>query len=283
MGHWIIDWNRTADPLDPDTWVITTAAHGGNSNFGIRPVPDGDGVDQDVRFLGNEPMAAFLVHKTDYRMYQEMARSGGNPNWNNINGYLLPGAQFILLRYNNLESGNSPTDILVTPAMLGDAEGEWSVVWEGTSTNVLGTPMNMPLDTRFTYFQLIESVPPPGFQMPPSQWRIELRSNTATNPNPALWSLLHAPFRTHWVRVRSIGDVVNPAFHRNPNGVWYVGNLRNIELPLMGGAGRTTFFIGGVTVIALGLGLLVYIYIGKKYVYKLAPVKARVSGVFKKK
>jgi len=266
-GHWIIDWDRSADPQDPDTWVITTTYHGGNQAFEIRLVPDDDGDPQDVRFLGNERKASFRVHKTDYRLYEEI--NAGIPNWVTIDTFLLPGAEFVLLRYNNLVSGNTPPEVLVTTDMIGNDEGEWSVVWEGASTAVwdstgsvvVGLPMNMLLDTRFTYFQLLEIAPPSGFQMPPGQWRIELAANTS---NPGGWHLLHAPFRTHWVRVINIGvGMHNPEFHRNPNGVWYVGNFIVMQLPLMGGAGRTAFMVSGMTITTIGVGLMVYFVMKK--------------------
>jgi len=261
MGHWILDWDRSANPNDPDTWVLITTHHGSNQAFATRPVPDEDGDPQDTRVLGNERKPSFLFHKTDYRMYEEL--NTGTGDWNIINTFLLEGAAFVLVRYNNLISGTSPTNTLVGTSMIGNAEGEWTVVWDGTSTNVLATPMDLLLDTRFRYFQLIETMAPATFQLPMGQWRIELQANTATNPNPAQWFALHAPLRTHWVRVTNIGGVPMPTFIRNPNGVWYIGNWRQVELPLMGGSGRTMFLVSGAIFVMLGLGLMVFFSVRK--------------------
>ena len=279
-GYWIIDWSRV-DPDDPDTWVLEITHHDGNHEFETRPVMDDDNEYQDVLFVGNEPMPILPVHKTDYRLYEQIAT--GSPDWAFIDTFLLPGAEFVLVRYNNLVSGTSPSDELVSTSMMGDAEGEWSIIWEGTSVAVwddsgsvvVGLPMEIMLDTQFRYFQLIETLAPPGFVIPMGQWRIELAANTITSPDPSEWYLLTTPFRTHWVRITTITETAqSPGFHRNPdNEIWYVGNWLMMELPLMGGMGRAGIFAAGAAVMTMGLGLLAYIVLKKNGVDVLKHVK----------
>ncbi|MCL2528562.1 MAG: SpaA isopeptide-forming pilin-related protein, partial [Defluviitaleaceae bacterium] len=281
MGHWLIDWNRP-DLADPSTWYMVTSHHGGNQAFATRPIPDSENVPQNTRVLGNERKPSFPVHKTDYRMYAELA---GNGDWNMINTFLLPGAGFTLVRYNNLESGNTPADVLVAPDMIGDAEGEWTVVWSGTSTNNITTPMNMLLDSRFRYFQLIETSVPSGFQLPGGQWRIVLAANTTANPGGGVeWHLVQTPFRSHWVSISHIGGVPIPAIFRNPsNGVFYLGNWRQLNMPMAGGSGSTMFIVSGMVLVTMALALMVYFYLYKNGVIptKLL-VKAYVRRITKR-
>jgi hypothetical protein len=124
------------------------------------------------------------------------------------------------------------------------------------------------LDKRYTYFQLVETDPPYGYEMPRGQWRIFLANDPdTTDPNSPHydtegWENVGGAW---YIRIRYIGDPTIPAFAFQPGdtgergaGEWYVGNRPILELPLMGGTGRNVFLIGGALTLLLGMGLLAY-------------------------
>jgi len=205
-----------------------------------------------VLHVGNEPATVpFVFHKTDERLYSEVSQ-GENANWGTINTFLRAGAHFSLFRWNG---AGTPLDAIISPDDIGSGSDQWTLVWYGESSNSASNPMMVDLDTQYTYFQLVETQAPTGFELPWGQWRLTLSDGSLANVDG--WYLLAEGF---YLNIRAIGDLSIPAFARNPEtGEWYVGNRPILILPALGGILlRDMFLFGGTLVILLALGLLAY-------------------------
>lgn len=212
---------------------------------------EGQGDYYPIYFLSNLPKRInFRFHKTDYRIY-----GNPQPGWNEIDTFLLPGAQFRLFAY---DGPGTPSDEELVHAETMVPNGNWVQVWAGTSENIASNYMNIALETRFSYFQLVETLAPSGFMTPMGQWRIAISDEPPVNETG--WYSLEDDF---YVRITNIGDTL--LFIRRPNGVWYVGNRLDIELPLTGGAGSfvSLYSTLGIIAIIMGFGSLVYLKRGK--------------------
>ena len=238
-SHWLVTMvNR----------VMTITHHGNNPPF----TTDANG----NRFVANFPHIRFAFHKTDQRLYDELAAGA---NWNTINSFLLSGAHFTMARWNNPDA-SPPANQIIGPADIGTGLNQWTPIWSGVSGSVIASPMAFYLDLRHTYFQMIETAAPSGFATPFGQWRFTLRDEPAASAQTYYTEIAEDV----WLRIRPVGGPA-PSFERNNNpshaqyGVWYVGNHPDFELPLAGGAGSNSdmFYVSGVLVILLALGLMV--------------------------
>ena len=189
-----------------------------------------------------------------------MSQDPGTPtDWDTVNTFLLTGAHFALYRFNG---PGSPTDQVITQAQIGTGAGQWTRVEDWISTATPATPedyMYVFLDPLITYFQLVETQAPAGYQLPYGQWRLTLRDTAMTNPAS------HAMGHGFHLQIRYIGDSTVPAFARNGDsthdqyGVFYVGNRPLLILPMLGGTlVRDTFLLGGLLLIFGALGILTH-------------------------
>ena len=215
-----------------------------------------------VWHVGNRDGKPFHFHKIDH---SALSRD----NWQStVQGYLLEGAHFRLFRT------SLPIELLASPLQYGadgliifDASGLPNAPWQEvplvrhTSTSVLAEPIHFVITPDFAY-QLIEVMPPRGFQMPKGQWRLVLD-----------------PTSVGGVRITNITDVAMPSFvYVYPptfsfftcrchdfydDGCkcvdWYLSNVHDLILPLSGGAGAMTYVASGVTLIVASMVLYMYI------------------------
>jgi len=150
----------------------------------------------------------------------------------------LGGARFRVFRTDiDPTLANLPVNAtgLIAFAPNGDlpAGSIWEeVMMEGAhiSSNTF-VPLGFYMTPGFTY-QLVEYMAPSGFQIPLSQWRINLSENLATFNN---------------IVFTNVGDTTppmfipnGPAFRPNSTVSWLVGNIPDFALPLTGGLGTTS-------------------------------------------
>ena len=210
-------------------------------------------------FVGNVPTARFRFHKADQELYTLYSAGNGTltpANWTTINtDHLLAGAKFELFRWNGTVS--PPAGAVVNPS---DPGPNWTRVWYGTTTDLAGSPRTMYLDSRDTYFQLVEIMAPAGFNTPLGQWRIILSDDC-----DCIGTSVCAPTGDGFY-FRIVGIMAPPPFIHNPgNGIWYVGNHVNFELPLAGSSiTRSRYMMAGMGVLAMaGVGMA-FIYLRDK-------------------
>jgi uncharacterized repeat protein (TIGR02543 family) len=285
-------WELTIIPSYIDG-VLTTLP-GDAQNLPFRRLERVSGSGDYYWFVGNELIVRFALHKTNHLLYSQVSQDPNVPtNWEHINEhFLLAGAEFSLFRWDNRTTAPpDPPDAagLVTDNTFGsgqwlpfaDVDGETS----STSSGYVGAPIVFELDRRYRHYQLVETQPPPacpehapnGFEMPRGQWRLTL-IESETRPGPDwYWA-----GNDWWLQISAVGDTSIPAFATQPrdnyaldangdyiyeNGVrvlvcgagdWYVGNRPVLELPLMGGRGRSPFTLAGLSLLLLAMGAMTY-------------------------
>ncbi|MCL2377572.1 MAG: hypothetical protein FWC77_00440 [Defluviitaleaceae bacterium] len=185
----------------------------------------------------------FAFYKTDGRLYEDPYVI-----------QLLAGAQFRLFRYLSFSTPGTDASGLVIIDSNGNQQAGWEEIFFHnnvyTSSDVPGEYISFTMDPRFSY-QLVEVVAPAGFQLPFGQWRVTYDGS----PDFV---------------VEGIGNSHALEFVRIPSGIgddvdWFVGNMWDFELPLAGGSGTMLFMMGGGTLLAIGVPLLMYImFISKK-------------------
>ena len=153
----------------------------------------------------------------------------------------LQNAQMRLLVFNGT---STPPEVLITSDMIGSGPSQWTCL--GTRTSSLTLPMTWRMDIN-RYYQMLETVPPIGYQMPMGQWRI------VVNPvNPPTY-----PDRTF--TVTRIGGAPMPNIIPDPNTAnaetYFIINWLNHTLPLTGGSGSMPLLMaGGGVVFAAMIG-----------------------------
>jgi len=177
---------------------------------------------------------------------------------------LLQGALFMLFR--NVDAGLSTGTSSPTGTPLGTSEAylildfENDSRWEpvaftgggsltpdgfiAQSTSV-ADPITFLMDPRHQY-QLIEVMAPPGFQIPFGQWRISFSSGSFNDPIVIGGGGVTPAF------IRSTDSLLNSATHLVPrqSNMFYLGNIRDFNLPLTGGTGTTMYIIAGVWLVS---------------------------------
>ena len=272
-GHWTIQWDDVLEEF-----LIT---YGENPNFVPVRFPCLDCTDCDngdyedcedyivVLHLPNFLEALlFSFHKANQQLYSQVSQDPNvSTDWAYINQhFLLSGAEFSFFLWNDENTSPTAADDLVSSNNSGGTP--WLYVGSDTSSGDANQAITFPLDKRFRYFQLVETKPPPGFEMPYGQWRIILEYDIDFNDplNQDLgWDYKE---NNWWIRIEAIGDSTIPAFARHPAdslvlgaGDWYVGNRLILEIPLLGGVSRNAFLFAGAFTISLpfaGLGVQAY-------------------------
>ena len=163
----------------------------------------------------------------------------------------LSGAVFELFIY---RGSTAPALVEITPAMIYPA-GQWQRLQTETST---GDPLDPMVFTMRPgrHYQLVEVLPPPGYQAPFGQWRIQV----GLPPQPPV----AGQPTTYWLNWTAIGTV--PALYRPALNatVYYVGNQLEFELPLTGGTGSEPMMFTIVGVFVIGAGVTMLLIIAKK-------------------
>jgi len=168
------------------------------------------------------------------------------------NGIKQPGAEFLLLVWNGT---NAPTPGLITNDMIGPGANQWSV--EATAKSTLDDAMSFTL-LLDRHYQLIETVPPRGFQMPMGQWYITVNDT--------------APFLT----ITPVGGMPMPDIEpcTDPE-TFNIHNWPEFTLPLTGDMGVSLLLaLAGALVSAVAVVILV---VHKKY----KAVECRTKQMYK--
>jgi len=233
--------------LPPGHWEFEMASNGGgiiggasgiafheNTNFtGSRgDIFDFVYITDEGWHVGNVQTREWPIHKTDWNLYTALPHN------------YLPGAEFKLFVYTG---EGAPGDVLITESIFGQ-DLPWSLVETQTSSGLSSTPMIFPMMPGRVY-QLIETIPPEGHQLPWGQWQIRV---VADESRPQGYRL----------EVEAIGSISQPVLLGNytdpQNPVYRVGNREDIVLPLAGGSGTSNIMLGGTVLIVMALLLLGY-------------------------
>jgi len=187
----------------------------------------------DINF--ESPSAGFRFYKTNYTLYNSPRNFAG----------LLPGAQFRVFRTTTATAPGTGDAGLVLLDSSNNPIAPWEEVTMTRNTSQSGSgalPVAFDMSIGFTY-QLVEVMAPAGFQMPFGQWRIVIND-------------LHPAGFT----VTPIGNIHPPPFVYRIVGEdidWFVGNMRQVELPMSGGIGTMAGALGfatiGMTIIVLAI------------------------------
>jgi len=214
-------------PTNAYAWTgIPGLAQGGTQSIHNHPINN-----HDINFRRAAPIP-FVFHKANQSVI-------GNTTFvdiEDIEPYLLAGAQFSLLRFSGV---GTPPDV----AVVGSPD--WTVVYNNiSSTGLLATPISMGLSPGGIY-HLVEVQAPAGFMIPFGQWRI-----TTNNAAPG-------------------GFVVTPIGTMIPDfeyldGYFYVGNRIDIQLPMTGHTGiNTRVMIAGAAGVFAAIVTIGFVLYGK--------------------
>ncbi|MCL2571935.1 MAG: SpaA isopeptide-forming pilin-related protein [Defluviitaleaceae bacterium] len=215
-GHWLV----TASQQVGVTPVF--AAYDHNPSF-LTPVIGANDTPYEGhiwQLVGNTPYE-FDFWKTDHT------------------GARLSGAQFRLFVYNGDGMPNIPAPGLLTADMIGSGANQWTEI--GTVRTSSTTDAMVFRMRPGRYYQLLETVPPAGFQLPLGQWRITV--NTAAMPAYPTLS------------VTEVGGVPMPSItpRAGYDETYNILNWRDFVLPLTGGRGTQMFILSGVSVLFIAL------------------------------
>jgi len=156
-----------------------------------------------------------------------------------ISGNRLEGAHLRMFVYNG---AGTPLDVIITPAMVGEGIDQWTLVGHGVSS--LSTPLTFRM-LPGRHYQLVETAPPAGYQMPMGQWRITVNSAIPATAHPILVvsDIGSTP-------MPSIVRMIPPSFPFVPQ-TYLVHNMVDFELPLTGGTGMPLLLtFGGTALLA---------------------------------
>jgi len=169
-----------------------------------------------------------------------------------LDNMLREGAVFALYRY----TGNG------TPAdTLAPAPGWVRTNGFHTSTGDPNQPIELMLvlreDQPFSYYQIVELIPPVGYMLPFGQWRVRM-------------DIVHLPTNEVTIAVSTQGNPSTPEFVRLLGEAGYtfaVGNRLSLDLPLTGGFGSisTPIIAAGASMVFVGLGAAAYLVLAKKH------------------
>jgi len=233
------------------TAAIPTAAFATTSQPAIVVAPHRHLLNNyDINYLFITEPERFEFFKTDQLLYH--ASPVINP---------LADAQFRLYRTNvpsfQITLGTGADGLVTINPSTSQPNAPWVAVpfvngsYVVTSTTASYIAFNM--DPRFTY-QLVEIVPPVGFEAPMGQWRITFNMVAAAGINPfavvSIGGLSIPP------AINSLAPQFNSITHPDSprrHSLWYIGNMTQIELPMTGGSGVTVFVITGSVSIVIAL------------------------------
>jgi len=199
----------------------------------------------DINFYGERERFAFF--KTDYRLY-----TGTNPL-----DYLLPDAQFRVFR------SQAPASLIVPPLGIGaaylvtmDSSNNPNAPWEEVTLTRSSSSANTDAYIYFYmipgfYYQIVEVLAPIGFQTPMGQWRVEV------------CEIAPEGFVVTPIGGGSIPPLIPipPTLCGDPpedcecvTVSWFVGNMRDFDLPLTGGLGiGAPVAAGAVAIVVAGV------------------------------
>jgi hypothetical protein len=206
----------------------------------------------------------FLFHKTCQLIYNQ--QYWDTPGW--LEDILLAGAVFELVRFNG--PGRPPDDVIVTEDMIGPGDGNWTRVGNTqTSTGDINAPIVFGL-TIGSYYHLIETVAPDGFQPPHGQWRIVAVERTVNGVTEVGFRILAIGDSTIPAFVNILGedcygfcDEYNATF----GGRFFVGNRPIFDIPNLGGVGSRVFLIIGTLLLSALMGGTLYSMRQRRRVY----------------
>ena len=220
-----------------------------------------DAVEARMRWhVGNAPpRVALYLHKTGYEIF---GMSPAPTHVNQLTSMLRPNAIFVLYRY--LGDG-TPDDTLVP------APGWVRTYGYHVSTGNANQPIELIRlafreDQSYSYYQLVELVPPVGYMTHFGQWRVRM-------------DVVDLPLNEVTMTVSTQGyatpNFVHLTAHYTADGdhVFAVGNMRAFELPLTGGDGSR----GVILVMAAGM---VFALLGIMGIGYLVVSKARKQSRF---
>jgi len=252
----------------------------------------------DVRwFVGNTPTRYWPFLKTDANIFD------------NIRHSYLPGAVFILFVYTG-DGAPGANNQMVTPADMfnNNQDSTWRIVTTAESNGGLPlNPMWLPMMPG-RHYQLVEVLPPAGYQLPWGQWRITVNvDELETN----LLRRIRGSGLSHQVVGSGTPEII-PApgggtvgiicdFNHLQSGyrywsgnnycmcdscdcgddnccmlnmrVYYIANMLDFNLPLTGGTGASmTATVAGSSLVFIGF-VLIFAYAGK---FKLTMKKERL-------
>jgi len=204
-GHWyiIIDVSNPADIL------ISFQSEGGNPEF--IPIPES----QYMWYVGNNPILEWPFIKTDHSY--------------NIH---LSGAEFRLFVYNGDINVSEPEDVTSNNVGPADQGFMWSLAAVRTSEPGMTFSM-MP----GMIYRLVETVPPPDYQLPFGQWQIRVINADPTGPVLEI------------LNMGSVPDI------RYMDGIYHIANIPEFTLPLAGGPVSTKHYASGL--LFLGSAILI--------------------------
>jgi len=216
----------------------------------------GDPLSQEARMrwhVGNAPPRVELyLHKAGEGI---IGMSPSPTTVSQLNNMLRPGAVFALYRYLGTDT---PADTLVP------APGWVRTYGLHTSTGSPADPIELirlafRADQDFSYYQLVELIPPASYMAPFGQWRVRME-----------YDLQVAQTATA-MHVIPQGDSSTPQFVRltGEDGFTFaVGNRRNPDLPLTGGLGARDIglpmAVAGSAVVLLGVVALAYLVLTRE-------------------
>ena len=233
-----------------NAWDVITGTAFTQTSFPASPPPIHNHPLNNCDINFHNPGIPFDFHKTNYQIFNQSQWDFGNPAW--VNSILLPGAHFSIYRYIGT---STPT----THPIAGNLypAGNWVYVDTAISSGLIGLPISFPLFYD-VYYQMMETVPPIGFQVPFGHWQIR--------------------YGAGGFNITVVGDTA-PIIHYIPcncnsndceGGRRFVGNVRDFNLPLTGGAGIVSFVTGGSVVLGAAFVAVWFIVINKAKAKKAA-------------
>jgi len=226
-GHWYIQIGGTPPVAMPTTSPTN------DLYFRNVPITDEDGDAQDRWLVGNNDVS-FGFWKTNHL------------------GEIREGAVLSLFVYNNTAPGaTAPPLVLLTDAMTAPVTGTWTHV--STQTSSLTEIMNFPI-VAGRFYQMVETTPPVGYQLPMGQWRISVVPPAGPGGDASL-------------NVTSVGGHMMPSITPRPGadpGVYNIMNRPLIVLPRTGGTAVRIFMYAGAFVTTAAMGILFYTKLAKK-------------------
>jgi len=150
-------------------------------------------------------------------------------------GVPLAGAQFRLFVYNGDGVPVMPAHGLVTNDMIGSGVNQWTEIGTARTSSTTDAMVFRMRPER--HYQLVETVPPPGFQLPMGQWRITV--DTAVMP-------LYPSLNIDPTSGVSMPGIVPRSGY---NETYNIINWDDFVLPLTGGSGTLAYVLSGAFVL----------------------------------
>ena len=205
--------------------------------------PGGESAGRMIR--NHDSLTRETVYGQDYQAWEFV-----------YNNYLLAGAQFSLFQWNNKDSP-PPKGQMIRTENIGSGLDQWTLVWEGSSSNAPENAMDIEIDSRNTYFQLVETKAPSGYELPFIQWRL-ITGYDVDLMNPSYQNMgWEAIGYNRFLRIEEVGTGGQEvSIIRSPDGIWIIGNNTNAMLPFAGGSGNLFLIMISFVAFMIGVGLL---------------------------